>query len=195
MNASIFKQKLLLIRAQNGDSEAFGEIYDLYVDKIYRFIFFKVSSHETAEDLTAEVFLKTWQYIIEPDSREVGNLNALLYQSARNIVIDYYRSTIRREVLTDGESLKLIEDSRQQSLLEKVEELTEVENIETNLRKLKDEYREVIILKFIDELSNKEISKILDKSTGAVRVLVHRALNVLKNTIIEDEKRKSNNNQ
>lgn len=193
MNASIFKQKLLLVRAQNGDSEAFGEIYDLYVDKIYRFIFFKVSSHETAEDLTAEVFLKTWQYLNEPESREIINLNALLYQSARNIVIDYYRSS-QREILPGDDSLKLIEDSRQQSLLEKVEIGTEIENIERHLRKLKDEYREVIILKFIDELSNKEIAKILDKSTGAVRVLTHRALKVLKDTINESEKRKSKTN-
>jgi len=194
MNASIFKQKLLLVRAQNGDSEAFGEIYDLYVDKIYRFIFFKVSNHESAEDLTAEVFLKTWQYLNEPDKREVGNLNALLYQSARNIVIDFYRSS-QREIMPGDDSLKLIEDSRQQSLLEKVEIGTEIENIVAHLRKLKDEYREVLILKFIDELSTKEISKVLDKSYGATRVLIHRALNILKNTINESENTKSKNSQ
>jgi len=194
MNASIFKQKLLLVRAQTGDSDAFGEIYDLYVDKIYRFIFFKVSNHEAAEDLCAEVFLKTWQYLNEPDKRQVGNLNALLYQAARNIVIDYYR-TSRREVLTDTESLKLIEDSRQQSLLEEVQISSEIENIEVHLRKLKDEFREVLILKFVEELSNKEISKILDKSHGATRVLIHRALKVLKDTINESQSRKSKNSQ
>ncbi|MBU1164164.1 RNA polymerase sigma factor [Patescibacteria group bacterium] len=194
MNASIFKQKLLLVRAQNGDSEAFGEIYDLYVDKIYRFIFFKVSNHETAEDLCAEVFLKTWQYMNEPDKREVSNLNALLYQSARNIVIDYYR-TSQREILADTESLKLVEDSRQQSFLEKVAISSEIENIEAHLRKLKDEFREVLILKFVDELSNKEISKILDKSNGATRVLIHRALKVLKDTIDESKNSQSKNGQ
>ena len=67
MDSSKFQEKLLLIRLQKKDPEAFAQIYDLYVTPIYRFIYFKVSSKQDAEDLTSEVFLKIWQYIAETD--------------------------------------------------------------------------------------------------------------------------------
>ncbi|RJR30876.1 RNA polymerase sigma factor [Candidatus Parcubacteria bacterium] len=186
MNTSSIKLKLLLARVQKGDPEAYADIYELYIDRIYRFIFFKVSNHEEAEDLAAEVFLKTWQYLIQPESK-VNNLNALLYQTARNCVIDFYRQNNKRELLPGDETLSRIEDKRQQKLLIEIEAGIELEKIEKHISKLKDEYREILILKYLEELSNDEIAKVLEKSAGAVRVLSHRALKILKDIINASE--------
>ena len=151
MNSSKFQEKLLLIRLKKKDPEAFGQIYDLYVTPIYRFIYFKVSSRQDAEDLTSEVFLKIWQYIAESD-HEIENLRALLYRTARNLVIDTYRRKARADLVQDVEILDNIEDERQQSLLTRVDIKLEMKSIEAVLRQMKDEYREIIILRFVEEL-------------------------------------------
>lgn len=186
MSASKFEEKLLLLRLKKKDPEAFAKVYDLYITPIYRFIYFKVSTHHDAEDLTSEVFLKTWQYITDNDD-PIENLKALLYKTARNLVIDFYRQKAQKEFVREEEILINIEDSRQQNLLAQIETAAQMRNIEVVLRKMKDEYREIIILRFIEELSTKEIAKILDKSKGAVRVLIHRALKVARDLLHEDE--------
>lgn len=167
----------MLLRLRKKDPEAFGKVYDLYVEPIYRFIYFKVSSQQDAEDLTSEVFMKVWAYVSETDD-EIENLRALLYRSARNLVIDFYRKNSKREILPDEEVLLNIQDDKQQSLLQKIDEDIEMQNIEKVLRQLKNEYREIIMLRYIDELSINEIANILNKSKGSVRVILHRALKV-----------------
>ncbi len=188
MRPSKFQENLLLLRLKKKDPEAFAKVYDLYVTPIYRFIYFKVSTHHDAEDLTSEVFLKTWQYIIDDSQESIENLKALLYKTARNLVIDFYRQRAKREVTREDETLFNIEDKRQQSLLARIETKAEMRKIEIILRRMKDEYRDVIILHFIEELSVGEISKIMDKSKGAVRVLIHRALRVVREFLKENEK-------
>ena len=174
--------KILFLRVQNKDPEAYGRFYDLYVERIYRFVYFKVSSVDDAKDLTAEVFLKLWQHI--KDGKRVQNLNALTYMIARNCVVDLYRERARQndseERMADEHITVIDEDS--DILIKKIKdaELAEVLN---TLKNLKDEYREVIVLRYLDELSIKEISKILGKSPGSVRVLIYRALNSLKSAI------------
>jgi len=181
-----FKEKMLLLRARKKDPEAFGEIYDLYVSKIYRFIYFKVSSIEEAEDLTSEVFLRTWQYLNE--GREIESLNAFLYKIARNIVVDFYREKAKREILKE----EFFEKERERKdELKGLQISLDLKDIEIGLRELKDEYREVIILRFIEELSINEIAQILEKSKGAVRVLIFRALETLKK-VLESRDRDKN---
>ena len=175
MNSSKFQEKLLLLKLKKKDPEAFAQVYDLYVTPIYRFIYFKVATRHDAEDLTSEVFLRIWQYVNE-SNESIENLNALLYKTARNLVIDFYRQKSRKGYTQDTEVLNNVKDSRQQSLLTQIESEFELKNIEKVLRQMKDEYREVIILRFIEELSITEIAKILDKSKGSIRVLLHRAL-------------------
>ncbi|MFA6410064.1 MAG: RNA polymerase sigma factor [Candidatus Buchananbacteria bacterium] len=179
MNTPNLQEKLLLIKLKKKDPDAFAQVYDLYVTPIYRFIYFKVSSRQDAEDLTSEVFLKIWQYVTESEE-QVENLRALLYRSARNIVIDHYRKNAKREYVRDEEILNNIEDDHQQSLLEKVDTEIEMKGIEKVLHKLKDEYREILILRYLEDLSISEIAKILDKSKGSVRVILHRALKVVR---------------
>ncbi|PIY78795.1 MAG: hypothetical protein COY82_00585 [Parcubacteria group bacterium CG_4_10_14_0_8_um_filter_35_7] len=178
------RDKTLVLRAKSGDKEAFGQLYDLYISKIYRFIYFKVSSQEEAEDLTSETFLKAWQYINSGSSKKITNFSALLYKIARNSVIDFYRRRSQGEILGE-EALFLNEESYEEDLNEKIQVRSEMEGVERNLKKLKDEYREVIILRFIEEFRIGEIAKILDKPQGAVRVLIHRALKSLREEMEE----------
>jgi len=184
--AKTMHEKILLAKAKDGDPDAYAEIFQLYLDKIYRFIFFKVATTEEAEDITSDVFLKAWQYIAI-DQKEIKNLNAFLYRTARNTVIDHYRKKSHSDLASDDEVLKQIVDSRQQRILIEIEIASDFQKVEMHLKKMKDDYRDVILLKYIEEYSIEEISKILDKSKGAVRVLLHRALNVLKTSIQKDQ--------
>lgn len=168
---------ILLHRAEvSHDSEAFAELYDRYVKQIYRFIYFKVSGHEEAEDLTAEVFLKSWNYIQE--GKEVKSFSGLLYRIARNAIIDLYRSKAAQP-----ESVSLynedVEVGDENVWLKKMHVSIEHQGIVQAIKKLKQEYQEVVTLRFIDDLSIEEIAEITGKKKISVRVTLHRALKKL----------------
>jgi len=175
------------------DPDAFGELYNIYVDQIFRFIYFKVSRKEEAEDLTAEVFLKTWQYINEEKAKKIDNLKAFLYQTARNSVIDFYRKKNPTENLfieqknendemEENWSRNEIVDSKKNPL-EEMQLNSDVEEVKKAIQKLKEEYCEAILLKFVEEMSISEIANILGKKKGAVRVLLHRAVQALREAV------------
>ncbi len=164
-------------KAKHGDEAAFGHIYDLFYKKIYRFIYFRVSHKETAEDLAEEVFLKAFGRIGSVRNHEA--LEGWLYQIARNTVIDYYRAKKTTVALDDIENtlqyesaiidiLNLSQD--QQLLMDAVKELGAEQQI-------------VIKLKFLEELDNATIAELLDKTEGAVRVIQHRAIAKLQELI------------
>ncbi len=169
---------LLLVRLRRHDQQAFTELYDSYVAKIYRFIYFKVSSVEAAQDLTSEVFLKVWQYFTE--GKQVKHLQAFIYQVARNLVIDHYRQKANQQTIsTDDEGVAELPDTTVGVDIT-LQLSSDVEKLEEALRQLKDEYREVIVLRYLDGLSTGEVASILDKSKGNVRVLTHRAIEALR---------------
>lgn len=183
-----FRDTFLLFQARiQKDPEAFGKLYDAYVNRIYRFIYFKVPSREEAEDISTETFIRLWKYI--QDGKPVAHVGALLYQIARNLVTDFYR--LKPERLTAlgeetwgeaAEDRRGAEPTARDARLDALGELTAIERA---LRHLKDEYREVIIMRYLDELSPKEISTILGKSPGTTRVLIHRALESLRSVMGE----------
>lgn len=183
------QEKLLLFQVRvKKDPEAYGRIYDLYARRIYRFVFFKVASEEEAQDLTADVFLKAWQYLLEEKGGEVRHLGALLYSIARNRVIDHYRSRASHGTvpLVDGAE-EIIPDERMSVV--RTETKLDAEMLEKHLRSLKDEYREVLILRYLDELDTSEISDVLGKQAGNVRVLIHRAVEALRAVVAAAEHR------
>lgn len=195
------QNKILILKIRNGETEAFSEIYDRYATKIYRFIFFKTSRVEEAEDLTSEVFLKLWQYLSR-EKGELRNLKAFLYQIARNRVIDYYRSMAAKQtVALDERMIEQVElsnltgQNQQMKIFEKIEFEETFENIKDGLAKLKEEYREVLLLKYVEDFSTGEIAKIINKSKGATRVIIHRALSALKEIIKDAERSKQKNDQ
>lgn len=184
----LLKEKFLLFRIRaKKDADAFGVIYDDYVKRIHRFIFFKVQTAEQAEDLTSETFLKAWQYLKE--KKEVNNLQALLYTIARSVVIDHYRATAaeRGNLPLDTETGEHLEtevaDTAAEKSLRDVETSFDTALVLERLHGLKEEYRDVVIMKFLDEMSTGEIAQILGKSRANVRVLLHRATRALTGAI------------
>lgn len=182
----IEQEKEILKRIKNGDNEAFGELYDFYAPRVYRFVRLKVDSQETAQDLTSEAFLRIWQFLQEQKKiRE--RFQALLYKIARNLVIDFYRDRSTREILIDddlGEFSSIEGEEASDKLVLRQEEMAGVKKA---LVQINPNYQDVIVWYYLDELSIPEIAEILDKNEGTVRVLVHRAVKSLRE-IMESEK-------
>ncbi len=177
-------EKILLYRIRKGDTDSFAPIYDFFNEKIYRFIYLKVPTAQDAEDISAEVFLKLWQYVRE--QKKIKSLQALLYQIARNSVVDFYRKKGTHMESLDEQEI-VIADRSDLSLEEKMTLKSDMAEVEGALRKIKDSYREVIVMHFLNELSLHEIAGVIGKSSGAVRVLLHRGMKTLK-TLLEHEK-------
>jgi len=175
----------LVRSAISGEASAFGSLYDFYEPKIYRFILFKVSHREEAEDLTHHVFLKAWQSM--PNFKERGGVpfSSWLYRIARNQVIDHYRTKRDHADLeqVDREFTPSMAVAHINSIA--VDQNLEMEKIWTAVQKLEPEHQDVIVMRFIDELSVRETAKAMEKSEGAVKVLQHRALQKLKNILSE----------
>ncbi len=159
----------------------FGKIYDQYIEKIYRFIFLKVNTKEIAEDLTSEVFLRCWK-AYQASSNEIQNIQAFLYQIARNLIIDHYRAKGRTQFVSVDET-PIIDSSF--SIEEKSFIDSDLNNVKFALSKINDDYKEVIIWHYVDDLPIVDIAKITNKSEGAVRVMLHRALESLKKEVKE----------
>jgi RNA polymerase sigma-70 factor (ECF subfamily) len=160
--------------------KTFSEIYEQYIDKIYRFIFLKVNSQEVAQDLTSETFLRTWRKFSQGEGNPIKNPQAFLYQTARHLVIDYYREK-GRGVVVSAELSALIDP--RQDLEEKAILRSDLETIRKALAELKEEQQDVIIWHYLDDLPISEVAKILDRTEEATRVLLHRALNSLREKV------------
>lgn len=158
----------------------FEKIYDKYIDQIYRFIFLKVSSQEIAEDLTSEVFLKAFE-IFKKGEKEIKNERAFLYQIARNLVIDFYRDRARFKIIPTSDCKEIMDEN--QNLEQKIFLDSEIEKIRETISSLKNEYQDVILLRYVDDLKIPEIAEILKKSEQNIRVLLHRALKSLREKI------------
>lgn len=186
-----FKSKKVFGRMKKKDQEAFTEAYDQNVSDIYRFVYFKVGSKDEAEDITSAIFLKTWNHIQNNTLEDAKTLRALLYKVARTTIIDHYRSQGGyKKVSIDSEDNNIeipIEDNKE----EKLDIETEYNYyIKDKLPLLKEEYKEIIIMRFINELELSEIADVTGKSRGNIRVILHRALKALKDLIDEDEKKR-----
>ena len=166
--------KKILKQAQSGDSEAFGLIYEHFSDKIYRFIYFRVGSKETAEDVLSDSFVKAWQKINQINSPEA--LSGWLYQIARNNIIDYYR--IRKETISLDEVSDTLQDLA--SPIDSLNANFQQKRILNVLGQLTPDEQEVIKYRFFEDLSNEEIGYVMGKTTGSIRVIQHRAITKLK---------------
>jgi len=158
----------------------FSKIYDRYIDKIYRFIFFKVNSQEIAQDLTSETFLKGWESF--KNGTKIENPQAYLYKTARNLVIDFYREKGKVQIVSADNPL--IPDPAP-NLEEKAMLSSDLDQIRQALTELNDDYQNVIIWYYLDDLSISEISQMLGRTDDATRVLLHRALKTLKEKLKE----------
>lgn len=169
--------ELRLVRlAKEGNKDAFGEIYQLYLERVYRFVLYLVYDEPLAQDLTQETFVRAWKYLPKFRLGDGGTMQSFLYTIARNLVIDHQRK--HTELSLDNEAGSLIssnEDLEKSYLNEETER--EVENA---LKNLSDFDRQIVILRFFEDLPFKDVAKILNKKEGALRVRLHRSLEVLK---------------
>lgn len=174
----LLEEKSLLYKVQiQKDPDAFALLYDGYVEPIYRFVYFKLSHKEEAEDVTGEVFLKCWQYLVSEKGKEIRNFGAFLYAVARNQIIEVYRRRAKRpeDLIHDEDDFG--DDGGSTHQLEIQED---VDRLFIVLRKLKQEYQEVLLLRYVEEFSISEIAAITGKTKTSVRVTLHRALKKLK---------------
>ncbi|MBT3864571.1 sigma-70 family RNA polymerase sigma factor [Candidatus Peregrinibacteria bacterium] len=174
--------ELLVKRAQKGDADAFGKLYDIFVDQIYRYIYFRVPANDV-EDLTETVFLKSWEKIHQYKSGK-KRFSAWLFRIAHNLVVDTYRFNKDKNLVELTPNIP--EYRREHNPIKTTESALHSDYLKEALAKLKPHYKQIVILKFINELSNQEISEILKKSEGSIRILQFRALKALK---IELEKK------
>lgn len=161
-------------------NQYFSQVYDLYVKKIYRFIYLKVSLTETAEDLSSEVFLRLYRHI-QKNNPVIENPQAFLYQIARNVVADHYRGKKVTIVSIEKTTIE-IEDIREKTR-EQGEISLEMDRIREAIAELQDDYQNLIIWRYVDELTVPEIAQITGKKEETVRVGVHRALKALRGKV------------
>jgi len=161
----------LIEKARKGDAKAFGTIYELWVDNIYRFTYLKTKDEDVAEDLTAEVFLKAWKGLKTFQPRTEVKFSTWLFAIARNCIIDYYRTT--------RQSLSL-EDLPEIADLESVDLYSEQTQVQDALLKIKPEYRQVLTLRYVEDVSIPRSAQIMKKKEGNIRALTNRALAALK---------------
>ncbi len=157
----------------------FGKLYDENVEKIYRFVSLKVSGEETARDIVSETFKKGWEAFKK--NPKMKNPRAYLYRIARNLVIDHYRT--KKEHLSPEDVV--LEDEKDDP--KEVAELNlEMENIKKALKNLKDEYQNVVIWRYMEEMEVSEIADLMDKSENSVRVQIHRAITALEKELSQE---------
>ncbi len=158
------------------EKEQFSLIYEQYIEKIYRFVYIKVSSREIAEDLTSKVFLKGWKAYEK--GQKIKNEGAFLYHIARNIIIDHYRDRDRTKTVSMEHVAQMSDSSI--NLHEKAVLNADIELILSAIKNLKKEYQDVLIFYYLEDMPSEQIAQILDKPVGTVRVMIHRALESLR---------------
>ncbi|MEU3899515.1 MULTISPECIES: ECF subfamily RNA polymerase sigma factor, BldN family [unclassified Streptomyces] len=173
----------LVERAQAGEAEAFGRLYDQYSDTVYRYIYYRVGGKATAEDLTSETFLRalrrigtfTWQ------GRDFG---AWLVTIARNLVADHFKSSRFRLEVTTGEMLDAneVERSPEDSVLESLSNAALLDAV----RRLNPQQQECVTLRFLQGLSVAETARVMGKNEGAIKTLQYRAVRTLARLLPDD---------
>jgi RNA polymerase sigma-70 factor, ECF subfamily len=169
--------------AQDGDGEAFGQLYDRYVDTVFRFIYYRVNDRALAEDFTSETFLRALRRIstISYQGRDIG---AWFVTIARNIVLDHVKSARHRLEITTGDTIE--GNDREPSPESAVLESLASENLMAAVRQLGDEQRECVMLRFIQGFSVSETAAVMGKNDGAIKALQHRAVRKLAELVTGD---------
>jgi len=157
--------------------ERFSKIYDEHITAIYRFCYLKIGSRDVAEDLSSEVFLRFWKQL---NSSRIDNDKAFLYGIARNVIADHYRKRHAPLVPLEGNVLNIAADPY---LADMAAISSDMDQVRKALSELNDEYQNLVIWRYLEELSISEIAQIEEKSEESVRVQLHRALNQLRDKL------------
>lgn len=169
-------ESLLIRQAQAGNTDAFGILYDHYLAPIYRFVFLKISDKSETEDLVHEIFLSAWKNICN-FSPQGFPFSSWLYQIARNKVIDHYRTKKTHLTL---ETLAEEKFKTTDAIAHQIDTDTELREIKNAMQQLNEDQQNILLLRFVEDLSYQEIAALLNKNEGAIRLIQHRALRNLK---------------
>lgn len=180
MNTGI-DEAALIERAKN-DKEAFGQLYELYVDRIYNYVYYRTGNVADAEDLTARIFVRAMQHIGRYRDQGVP-FSAWLYRIAHNLVANWHRDRSRRKIISldDVAQWRLSDDSPEFA----TQLLQDKETLLAAIRRLPADRQELLILKFVERLPNAEIGNIMGRSEGAIKSLYHRTLLALREDLEE----------
>ncbi|MCF7812439.1 sigma-70 family RNA polymerase sigma factor [Candidatus Gracilibacteria bacterium] len=164
----------LILDCQHGNRESFAPLYDMYAQKIYGFLFHKTLHRETAEDLTSETFLKALEKI-ETYNAQKASFSTWLFQIARNTVIDYFRTSRHTDDIDDIWDIDSGED-----VLEKVDAKIAYKKIQHHLSVLSADQREILTMRFWQDMSYAEIAQALGKTESSVKMAACRGVKKLK---------------
>lgn len=157
------------------DEKAFSDAYDWYAPRIFRHVYFRVSSKEIAEDLASQVFLKTWKYLLETD---INNVKSFLYRVANNLIIDHYRSKEREPILLDEGFERILFYDK--DIVKEMNSQEELRAVRGAMNQLQKDFRDVLVFRYIDGFSIDEIAETTQKSTNAVYIAISRGIKELK---------------
>jgi RNA polymerase sigma-70 factor (ECF subfamily) len=167
----------LISLASSGDAEAFGVLYEKYIDQIYNYIYFRTSNGKDAEDICSRVFIRALKHIERYEDRGYP-FSAWLYRIAHNLVVNWYRDSERTEEipLTEQYPPPTIDGSVEGN----IEKQDEEEHLMSIINNLPADRKELLILKHVEGLTNFEIGQIMDRTEGAIKALYHRTLESLR---------------
>ena len=169
-----------LVKLAKTDQDAFGELYERYVKKIYNYVFYRTSNQHDAEDLTARVFYRAMSHIGNYEDKGVP-FQAWLYRIAHNLVANWHRDRGRRKIIPLDEFVA--SSLRSDAPDHYTEDQEEREQLLAAIRRLPEERQQLLVLKFVDHLSNAEIGDIMDRTEGAIKSLYHRTLLALRDDL------------
>ena len=172
------EERKLVQRAIARDANAFAALYDRHVVRVYRHIYYLVNDVREAEDLTGQTYLKAWEAIDRYKERGAPFV-AWLLRIAHNLTVSYLRSRRNHKVLEDT----VVDQKLHGNPEETLERSAEEDNVRAAIMRLREEQRQVIILRFVEEMDYREVAAVIGKSVPAVRVIQHRALGNLRKII------------
>lgn len=165
----------LIHQAQQGDAKAFGQLYDAYAERVYRYLAFRVHDAMEAEDLTAETFIKAWQHLRDYRA-QVAPFGAWLFRIAHNVLVDYWRRRARRATIP----LEAVADTLNGKAAHAFAQTLTRADLEHGIEQLTDLQQQVITLRFIAGCSIAETARVMRRSEEAVKDLQHKGLVALR---------------
>lgn len=169
----------LVAKAQQGDKEAFEKLYNEYYGKIYRYCMVNIYKSELAQDICQETFIRAWKSLPSFTLEKGGTFQAYLFRIARNLIIDLSRKK-KEFSLAEYVEIEIHEEYE-----EKLDRESEVVKLKQTLAQLDETDRQIIILRYFEELGHSEVAKIIGIKEGALRVRTIRLLKKMKNIIIK----------
>ncbi len=174
----------VLVERAKADKEAFGQLYEQYVDRIFNYVYYKIGNRAEAEDLTARVFFKAMQHIQNYENKGVP-FSAWLYRIAHNLVANWHRDNSRRQIISlDDVGHWRAPQGGPEGWAELMEDR---EALLLAIRKLPADRKDLLIFKFVERLSNAEIGEIMGRSEGAIKSLYHRTLLTLRDDMLNGQ--------